>query len=179
MFGVDVFNHGHTFALNAPISDYTDPDDDKYYCIAHPEHEGDGDAESDLLLPGRILWVNGDNNLTDDDGELMNATLNEAAVSLSYGNPFPDLSGYIALIETLHDLGFVKDCTKAKEQQNQSNNNNSNQTNGGDEPICEEGYVLDEDEESDTYGECIEEDNLLLYAGIGVVVVIFGIALFK
>jgi hypothetical protein len=44
---------------------------------------------------------------------------------------------------------------------------------------CEEGYVLDEDEASDTYNQCIEEDNLLLYAGIGVVVIIVGIALFK
>ena len=44
---------------------------------------------------------------------------------------------------------------------------------------CKEGYVLDEDEESDTYNECIEDNSLLLFAGLGVVALIVGIALFK
>jgi len=32
---------------------------------------------------------------------------------------------------------------------------------------CAEGYVLDEDTDSDTLGQCIEEDNTLMYAAIG------------
>ncbi len=44
---------------------------------------------------------------------------------------------------------------------------------------CAEGYILDEDEESETYGQCIEEDNTLLYAGIGVVGLILAIAILK
>ena len=41
---------------------------------------------------------------------------------------------------------------------------------------CAEGYVLDEDEESETYGQCIEEDNTLLYAAIGGVSLLLLIA---
>lgn len=44
---------------------------------------------------------------------------------------------------------------------------------------CSEGYVLDEDEESDTFGECIEEDNTLLYGGIAVAGLLVLIAILK
>jgi len=44
---------------------------------------------------------------------------------------------------------------------------------------CDEGYALDEDTNSDTYGECIVVDNTLLYAGIGGVALILVVALLK
>ena len=74
MFGVDTFNYGQTF--HAPITDYTDPDDEKYYCITH---EGNDVGEiSDfwwMLLNGKILYINGDNNITNTDGQLIKLTI--------------------------------------------------------------------------------------------------------
>ena len=51
---------------------------------------------------------------------------------------------------------------------NCSNLNRVESTTGVGCGDCDEGYILDEDESSDTYGECVESgNNVLLYAGIG------------
>ena len=46
--------------------------------------------------------------------------------------------------------------------------------------VCAEGYVEDTDENSETYGQCIEEvDNTLLYAGVGGVALLLLIVALK
>ena len=177
MFGVDNFNYGQIF--NAPITDYTDPDDEKYFCITHPDFAEGNDATALHSVSGRIFWLNGDNNIIDIDGELINQKLDimatQGVLTSSSLNSF--------LLARLTQLGFVKDCVKAKQEQNVEGSDSGGDS-GGDSPKCsdtnqvanddgtcgdcEGGYVEDIDSDSDTYGECIEAvDNTLLYAGIG------------
>ncbi len=169
MFGVDNFNYGQTF--HASITDYTDPDDEKYYCI-------DPDSE---YLDERVVWINGDNNITDLDGKLVNVEIDKPPKMA-----VPDwmMWDYRELMitqwkERLEEMGFIEDCVKAKQEQNVEGSGGG----GGDSPKCsdthqvvnddgtcgdcKEGYVKDIDSDNDTYGECIAVDNTLLYAGIG------------
>ena len=56
MFGVDTFNYGQTF--HAPITDYTDPDDEKYYCITYGGNDvGEISDFWWMLLDGKILYI--------------------------------------------------------------------------------------------------------------------------
>ena len=69
-----------------------------------------------------------------------------------------------------NDAGFMKgDCEGCKsgyEDKNDGNGCVEIQSGGGGES-CESGYHLDEDEESETYGECIKDDNTITYVIIG------------
>tara|TARA_B100000287_G_scaffold279583_1_gene263498 strand:- start:34301 stop:34897 length:597 start_codon:yes stop_codon:yes gene_type:complete len=187
MFGIDTFNYGQTF--HAPITDYTDPDDEKYYCITHPDLEEGYDASELFLTGGRILYINGDNNITNTDGSLMNQRLD----SISDREYLPASWANASLILELEGLGFVKDCEKALQPQNQSSNNQNNNTNNNNnnanDNLCEDtnqetnedgscgdcldGYVVDDNENSDSYGSCVEEsddenmNDMILYGAIG------------
>ena len=174
MFGLDAFNYGQTF--QAPISDYTDPDDEKYYCI-------DPDSE---IFNERVVWINGDNNITDLDGKLVNEEIdrvaNQQPAHFTIGLRKISIGMWK---ERLEEMGFIEDCVKAKQEQNVggSGGGGGGNDDNGDSPKCsdtnqvvnddgtcgdcQEGYIKDIDSDSDTYGECIAVDNTLLYAGIG------------
>jgi hypothetical protein len=184
MFGIDNFNYGQTF--HAPISDYTDPDDEKYYCI-------DPDSE---YIDERVVWINGDNNITDVDGKLINVEIDKLGKQVGRIWKVGIRKQIIKeWKEQLEEMGFIEDCVKAKQEQNVEGSGGGS---GGDSPKCSdtnqetnddgtcgnciEGYIVDDDENSDSYGSCIEEeegmDDMMVYGLLGVGVVIL-IALLK
>jgi len=108
------------------------------------------------------LYNHGADGSGDDKHELVGPTNVECFTTIG-------LNDAITTIVAVNTGGDGVDCSETNQK------TNTDGTCG----VCLEGYVVDADEDSDTYGECIEEDNLLLYAGIGVAAILVLILLVK
>jgi hypothetical protein len=193
MFGIDMFNYGTVLPFRgenvlpfrgendyATIDDY---DGIKYWCIEGEysgTHEEDGSGT-------KKLWVNGISDVLDWNNSQVNEHLN-GWNGVRYENSIVDVFDF--------SEEWVEDCTKAKLTVDEQNNGGNGNGNGNGNETCSDtnqetnddgtcgdcsnGYVLDDDESSANYGNCIEEEvesnDMMLYGGIiglvGLVVIV-------
>jgi hypothetical protein len=184
MFGVDAFNYGHTiFAANdnalINFEKYTNQSlypglglSDLYRTNDDAErlsHKGATECAIKCFDDPACVAFHHWRERPDDDDD------NEDYCFYWSKNNHSD-NTYTTLDEALgagdegQGTGYVVDAYIKKEIDCADTNQETN--DDGTCGVCLEGYVLDEDEDSDTYEECIEEDNTLLYGGIALATVV-------
>ena len=184
MFGVDVFGYGGgrtytspTIRMNADWADYVVDKPTIYEKCISDDDFADGWSET---------LGDGDNVLSEDKQSIRAISVPEGYIATFFSPSTDDveetqLQEFVGPInESCLAEGLVVGKVVVAKLPTCSSLNRIDVASEYDCGVCDEGYVEDTDENSETYGQCIEEvDNTLLYAGVGGVALLLLIVALK